>query len=119
MEEVTNYTKAGGGCENCHDAIRGIIADVRAEEKPVSRPQLSNIRKMKMIDETIENEIRPSLKKDGGNIELVDVIGNRVLVKLQGSCAMCKASQQTLKNFVEAKLKEMVWPELVVEEVTQ
>ncbi|HIJ19855.1 MAG TPA: Fe-S cluster assembly protein NifU [Deltaproteobacteria bacterium] len=119
VEEVTNYTKAGGGCENCHDAIRGIIADVRAEEKPVSRPQLSNIRKMKMIDETIENEIRPSLKKDGGNIELVDVIGNRVLVKLQGSCAMCKASQQTLKNFVEAKLKEMVWPELVVEEVTQ
>ncbi len=119
VEEVTNYTKAGGGCEKCHDAIRGIIADIRAEEKPVSRPPLSNIRKMKMIDETIENEIRPSLKKDGGNIELVDVIGNRVLVKLQGSCAACKASQQTLKNFVEAKLKEMVWPELVVEEVTQ
>ena len=119
VEEVTNYTKAGGGCEKCHDTIRGIIADVRSEEKPVSRPPLSNIKKMKMIDETIENEIRPSLKKDGGNIELVDVIGNRVLVKLQGSCAVCKASQQTLKNFVEAKLKEMVWPELVVEEVTQ
>ena len=119
VEEVTNYTKAGGGCEKCHDTIRGIIADIRAEEKPVGRPPLSNIRKMKMIDETIENEIRPSLKKDGGNIELVDVIGNRVLVKLQGSCAACKASQQTLKNFVEAKLKEMVWPELVVEEVTQ
>ena len=119
IEEVTNYTKAGGGCENCHDAIRGIIADVGSDEKPVSRPPLSNIRKMKMIDETVENEIRPSLKQDGGDIELVDVIGNRVLVKLQGSCAVCKASQQTLKNFVEAKLKEMVWPELVVEEVTQ
>ena len=119
LEEVTNYTKAGGGCENCHDAIREMIAEIRAEEKPVVRPQLSNIKKMKMIDETIDNEIRPSLKQDGGDIELVDVIGNRVLVKLQGSCAMCKASQQTLKNFVEAKLKEMVWPELVVEEVTQ
>ncbi len=119
VEEVTNYTKAGGGCENCHEAIRKIIADIRAEEPVVTRPQLSNIQKMKLIDETIENEIRPSLKQDGGNIELVDVIGNRVLVKMQGSCAVCKASQQTLKNFVEAKLKEMVWPELVVEEVTQ
>ena len=72
-----------------------------------------------MIEETIEKEVRPSLKQDGGDIELVDVIGNRVLVVMRGSCAVCKASQQTLENFVEAKLREMVWPELVVEEVTQ
>ena len=72
------------------------------------------MQKIKKIEETISNEISPSLKQDGGNIELVDVIGNRVLVKMQGSCAVCKASQQTLKNFVEAKLREMVWPELVV-----
>jgi len=76
------------------------------------------MQKIRKIEETIQNEISPSLKQDGGNIELVDVIGNRVLVKMQGSCAVCKASQQTLKNFVEVKLKEMVWPDLVVEEVT-
>jgi len=40
-------------------------------------------------------------------------------VATRGTCAGCKASEQTLKNFVEAKLKELVWPELVVEEVTQ
>ena len=118
IEDVTNYTKAGGGCENCHDAIKDIIRKVSGEEKPASRPPLSNMQKIKKIEETIQKEISPSLKQDGGNIELVDVIGNRVLVKMQGSCAVCKASQQTLKNFVEVKLKEMVWPDLVVEEVT-
>ena len=118
IEDVTNYTKAGGGCENCHDAIKDIIRKVRREDKPPERPQLSNMQKIKKIEETIQKEISPSLKQDGGNIELVDVIGNRVLVKMQGSCAVCKASQQTLKNFVEVKLKEMVWPDLVVEEVT-
>jgi NifU-like protein len=118
VEEVTNFTKAGGGCEKCHDAIREIIAGVWAEAKPVSRPKLSNIRKIKMIEETLEREIRPSLKHDGGDIELIDVVGNRVLVATRGACAVCKASEQTLKNFVEAKLRELVWPELVVEEVT-
>ena len=34
VEEVTNYTKAGGGCENCHDTIRELISKVREEESP-------------------------------------------------------------------------------------
>ena len=118
IEDVTNYTKAGGGCENCHGAILEIIQKVRGEEKAPAPPKMSNMQKIKKIEETIANEISPSLKKDGGNVELVDVVGNRVLVKMQGSCAVCKASQQTLKNFVEARLREMVWPDLVVEEVT-
>ena len=119
IEDVTNYTKAGGGCESCHETIQEIINRVRAEAKSVTPPKLSNIQKIKMIEETIEREIRPSLKSDGGGIELVDVIGNRVLVATRGTCSICKASQQTLKNFVETKLRELVWPELVVEEVVQ
>ena len=119
VEDVTNYTKAGGGCESCHQTIQEIINRVRAEGKPVTPPPLSNIQKIKMIEETIEREIRPSLRHDGGDIELIDVIGNRVLLATRGSCAICKASQQTLKNFVETKLRELVWPELVVEEVVQ
>lgn len=119
VEEVTNYTKAGGGCGNCHPDIQDIIDRVQTEmaEAPVERPKLSNIKKIKMIEETLEREIRPALKHDGGDIELVDVVGNRVLVATRGACASCQASNQTLKNFVEAKLRELVWPELVVEEV--
>ncbi|MGZ6208944.1 MAG: (2Fe-2S)-binding protein, partial [Syntrophales bacterium] len=119
VEEVTNYTKAGGGCGGCHDAIREIIERVRAEAAPVAKPKLSNIQKIKMIEETIDREIRPSLKKDGGDIELVDVIGNRVLVATRGTCATCKAADITLKHFVELKLRDFVSPELVIEEVTQ
>jgi NifU-like protein len=117
VEEVTNYTKAGGGCGGCHEAIQKIIERVRAEAKPVIRPKISNIQKIRMIEETIEREIRPSLKSDGGDIELIDVIGNRVLVATRGACASCKASGLTLKHFVEAKLRDLVSPDLVVEEV--
>jgi len=120
VEEVTNYTKAGGGCGNCHEAIRQIIERVRGskEVKPILKPRLSNIQKIKMIEETLEREIRPSLKLDGGDIELIDVEGNRVLVATRGMCATCKAADITLKHFVEAKLRDLVSPDLVVEEVT-
>ncbi len=121
VEEVTNYTKAGGGCGGCHESIQEILDRVRseAEAKPAPRPRMSNIQKIKMIEEIIEREIRPSLKHDGGDIELIDVIGNRVVVATRGACASCQASNMTLKNFVEIKLRELVWPELVVEEDSQ
>jgi NifU-like protein len=121
VEEITNYTKAGGGCGNCHDALQEILDRVRSEmeTRPVSKPRLSNIQKIRMIEETIEREIRPSLKHDGGDIELIDVVGNRVIVATRGACASCQASNMTLKNFVEIKLRELVWPELVVEEDSQ
>jgi NifU-like protein len=70
-----------------------------------------------MIDATLEREIKPALNQDGGDIELVDVDGNRVLVKLRGTCASCSKSQITLKHYVESKLKELVSQDLVVEEV--
>jgi len=117
VEEVTNYTKAGGGCGRCHDDIRQIIERVRAGAAPAEAPKLTNIRKIKMIEEALEREIRPSLRQDGGDIELIDVVGNRVQVAVRGACAACKASDITLKHFVEAKLRDLVSPDLIIEEV--
>ncbi|MCX5804457.1 MAG: Fe-S cluster assembly protein NifU [Proteobacteria bacterium] len=123
IEEITNYTKAGGGCKKCHDKIQKIIDTIYSqpatEPEPKERPKLTNIQKIRLIEETIEREIRPSLKHDGGDIDLVDIIGNRVIVATRGACAVCPASQQTLKGFVESKLRELISPELVVEEVPQ
>ncbi|MGA1864287.1 MAG: Fe-S cluster assembly protein NifU [bacterium] len=119
VEEVTNYTKAGGGCGNCHEAIEKILNVVRAKPEPASTPKLTNIQKIKMIEETIEREIRPALQRDGGDVELIDVVENRVLVAKRGACSFCKASEQTLKNFVEVKLRELVSPDLRVEEVSR
>ncbi|MDR2861052.1 MAG: Fe-S cluster assembly protein NifU [Syntrophobacterales bacterium] len=121
VEEITNYTKAGGGCGSCREAIRGIIDKIQFEMTPqtAAKAKLSNIQKIKMIEETLEREIRPSLKLDGGDIELIDVDGNRVMVATRGTCATCKAADITLKHFVEKRLRDLVSPDLVVEEVTQ
>jgi NifU-like protein len=119
VEDVTDYTKAGGGCESCHEKIQEIIDEVHGKPHVVHRKpaRLTNIAKIKLIQETLEREIKPSLKKDGGDIELIDVDGNTVIVELRGTCATCVASDVTLKHYVESKLREMVTPELVVEEV--
>jgi NifU-like protein len=125
LEQVTDYTKAGGGCGSCHERIEGILqrtlgqAEAEVEPEKPAKSGLSNIQKMKLIEETLEREIQPTLAKDGGSIELVDIIGDRVLVSLRGACATCKASDITLKHYVESKLRELVTDNLVVEEVAQ
>ena len=119
IEDVTAYVKAGGGCGNCHDRIQEIIDSIIGTDRPVVKKpaKLTNIQKIKLIEETLEREIRPALQKDGGGIEHVDVDGNTVIVRLCGNCAACNASQVTLKNYVESKLQELVIPDLIVEEV--
>lgn len=119
IEDITNYIKAGGGCGKCHDAIQAIIDRVNGAAAEAAKPKvLTNIQKIRLIEETLEREIKPALNQDGGDIQLVDVDGNRVLVKLTGRCAACAMSEVTLKDYVETKLKELVLPELVVEEVS-
>ena len=119
IEDITNYIKAGGGCGNCHDQIQEIIDRVNGAtaEKPPEPKPLTNIQKIRLIEETLEREIKPALNQDGGDIQLIDVDGNRVVVKLKGRCAACAMSQITLKDYVESKLQELVAKELVVEEV--
>lgn len=121
IEDVTNYTKAGGGCRQCHPRIQEILDLVSPVAEPaVPRPavgKLTNIQKMKLIEETFEKEIRPMLKADGGDIELIDVEGDRVVVSLRGMCSSCNSSSFTLKKYIEPKLKEFVSPDLYIEEV--
>jgi NifU-like protein len=121
VEQVTNYCKAGGGCGNCQDDIAALIEKVRkemAEKSALSdRPaRLTILQKIKLIEETLDREIRPMLRRDGGDIELVDVSGTRVTVSFRGMCAGCQAAPITMKDVVEAKLREFVSKDLVVEE---
>ncbi len=120
VEEVTGATKAGGGCEKCHEDIQGIIDKVMAEasEKPIPK-KMTNIQKIKLIEETLEKEIRPALRSDGGDIELIDVEGSAVMVALRGMCTSCAASEATLKDYVQTVLRDKVTSELTVEEVRE
>ena len=123
VDEVTQYTKAGGGCGKCHGKIADIIAEVRGEKAPVRAKKMTNLERIRRIEATLERDVRPALKADGGDIELVDVEttsdGPRVTVRLTGRCAACTASGQTLRNFVEVKLREAVEPEIAVVEESE
>jgi NifU-like protein len=122
VEQVTHYTKAGGGCESCHPKIRDIIDRVWGEKerkphlaKPPKKKRLTNIQKMKLIEETLDREIKPALRQDGGDLELIDIADNKVIVALRGTCSFCPSADFTLKQYVEAKLKEFVTDDLSVE----
>ncbi len=119
VEDVTDYIKAGGGCGKCHDRIQEIIDQVLGGKRlELIKPKvLTNLQKIRLIEDSIEREINPTLKKDAGHLELVDVDGHRVIVRMKGTCATCARSNITLKHYVESKLRELVAPELVVEEV--
>jgi len=120
IEDVTHYVKAGGGCQNCHDKIGEIISSVTGVPAEAKKPAsgLTNLEKIRQIEAILEREIKPALRKDGGDIDLIDFNNNKVMVRLYGTCSSCSASQITLKNYVEVKLQELVSPELYVEEVS-
>ena len=119
VEDVTDFVKAGGGCGNCIDKIQDIIDIMQGKELPEKKKPvtMTNIQKIRLIEEILDQEIKPVLKKDGGNIELIDLDGDVIYVKLRGACANCKTSQVTIKNFIENKIQELVSPELIVKEV--
>ena len=121
VEEITNFTKAGGGCGKCEDRLREILQQTveGLAVKPKKAPKeqrMTTLQKIKKIEEVLEREIKPTLKKDGGDIELVDVDGDFVTVSLRGACSGCQSSQTTLKVYVEKKLREQVSDTLIVEE---
>jgi len=118
IEEVTNYTKAGGSCKTCHEAIEEVLDTVLkamvaegvidtkpapscpvAPSAPVHKP-MTNLQKIQLITTTIE-ELRPTLQRDGGDIELVDIDGDTVMVNLHGSCVGCQMSGITLSGVQE------------------
>ena len=160
IEQVTAYTKAGGGCLTCFDALEGVLAKVNAEmvaegaldpakayrlgsvdaaalkKKPTPKaaapvvapvvslgelapvrkpapaaaetrmspldpaapaPALTNLQKMKLIEQAIE-ELRPSLRADKGDCELVDIDGSTVYVRLSGACVGCQMASVTVSG---------------------
>src|SRR5690606_35952904 len=156
VEEVTNYTKAGGGCSSCHEAIENILTEMMAErgevfipaptkarkkvgkvapaidkqreldktvvaaeqaaavekavavEKAKTAPAkpgaLTSVQRIRKIEEVLE-AIRPTLKRDHGDVELVEVDGKHVYVNLIGACSNCQMSSSTIGG-IQQKLME-------------
>jgi len=118
-EQVTHFTKAGGACGGCIPKIKELIAEVMGEEKKAVQEKpakLTNLKRMQLIQETLENEIRPQLWADGGDLELIDIDGPNVQVAFRKACAGCASSGNTAK-FVEQRLRELVSGDINVQEV--
>ena len=127
VEQVTNYTKAGGACGRCKGEIAKILdrelgrtapAAPAAPAAPPPFADLSPAKKVLAVEKVLETEVRPALALDGGNIELVDVDGAKVQVRFLGHCAGCMAANLTKNGLVEKKLREALGaPALEVEAV--
>ena len=117
VDEITDFTKAGGGCGECRTDIEAILRDiwsVKAPEQPAKPKKLTNLQKIALIQEIIEREIRPGLQADGGDIELIDIDGNKVIIALRGMCTGCVMAGVTI-NGVQEKLRELVSEDIVIE----
>ena len=117
VDEVTHFTKAGGGCGTCIPDIEKILKELwsikELKEKPPKLKKLTNIQKMALIQDVLEKEIRPRLQADGGDLDLIDIDGNRVIVGLRGMCIDCPMGNMTI-NGIENRLKEVTSEEIKV-----
>jgi NifU-like protein len=123
VEEVTNYTKAGGGCSACHEGIEEILTRVMAESGATFDPNataavepikptsgLTNLQRIRRIEELLD-EIRPNLQRDNGDVELVEVDGKYIYVKMTGACSGCQLAATTLggiQQHLAEGLKEFI-----------
>ncbi len=147
VEEITNYTKAGAFCKSCvrpggHETrtyyLVDILEEVRAEMDAEARgetrkagsaaagrgapkksfEELNIIGKHKALEEILEEEIRPLLARDGGDVEVVDIQteGEEVLVILSysGACKGCAGAQTGTLEFIEKMLREKLSPSIRV-----
>jgi NifU-like protein len=124
IPQITAAIKAGGACMSCHHKPGGLqdILDelwgpqeTRFKEVPElpepaapGEAQLSPYQLGKRIEQVIEENVRPTLAKDGGDIEIVDIKGTIVYCRLRGACATCFAAETTMKVLVEQSLKDNV-----------
>lgn len=160
VEQVTAYTKAGGGCSTCFDRVEellertnaslvaaGVLAEheayrvgtsdakgIKARSRsakagvaasvasgasspplasPVPFAGMTNLKKIRLIEEAIE-ELRPHLRKDGGDCELVDVEGSNVLVSLSGACVGCQMASVTVSGIRERLMAKLGAPLRVI-----
>ncbi|MEZ5900406.1 MAG: Fe-S cluster assembly protein NifU [Hyphomicrobiaceae bacterium] len=165
LEMVTFYTKAGGSCSTCSEAIEEVLAKTNAkmveegllmaeqafvagtsessgvkrkpqagkgkvatievsddfvpleifndEYKTAAAPKLTTVQKVKLVEETLD-EVRPFLKKDGGDCELIDLDGDKVMVKLSGACVNCQLASVTVSGIQEKLMKKTGLPLKVV-----
>ncbi|PMH44848.1 Fe-S cluster assembly protein NifU [Vibrio sp. 10N.286.49.B3] len=120
LEEVINYTKAGGACSSCHEKIEWVLEDCLATPlKEVASTAIAATMddavqdKRRVIIEGVLDEVRPGIHADGGEITLVDIEDDMVFIHLSGNCSGCGLSGLTLAS-VETKISQALGEDIIV-----
>ena len=134
IPEISSAVKAGGASMSCHHSpggLQDVLNEVWSQEQghialPIlnSAPLVANsipsqtieretqnlspFQFAKKVEKILNEHVRPLLRKDGGDLELVDIKDTMVYLELRGACVHCAGAGQTLKNLVERTLKEQV-----------
>jgi NifU-like protein len=128
IPEITNAIKAGGACMACHHVPGGLqdLLDETWGKSPCgtkvltqitplggsmakdTKPALSPYQFTKQVEKTVEQYVRPMLRHDGGDVEILDIKDTVIYCRLLGACQGCANSNQTLCMMVEQTLKDMV-----------
>lgn len=116
IEQVTHYTKAGGGCSACHEQIEEILTRIwgkspvanatTTSQAPSAKPKLTTVQRIRKVEEVLES-LRPTLQRDRGDVELVDVQGKNIYVNLIGACAGCMMEASTLGGIQQRLCEEL------------
>ena len=133
IEDVVNYTKAGGACTSCHEKIEMVIDEVIANQKqtasiidettqaaalkPISSLPPTNQLTQKVIQ--ILSELRPYLQADGGDVSLVKASENLIVVSLSGACTGCMMTDMTLGWLQQQFSEALGWAIPVVNHVPE
>lgn len=120
IDDIISALKAGGMCGACRYAPGGLQdilnetwgtgapAPTTLAAAPVAEEGLSPFQLYRKIEQVIAETVRPVLKGDGGDLELVDIKGWKVYCALRGACAGCMGAARTLQLIVERTLKDQV-----------
>lgn len=142
VEEITQYTKAGAFCKSCvkpggHEKreyyLVDILADVRAEidaqnlksklEKQssgeASFAEMTMVQKVKLVDKTIDETVRPMLMMDGGDMEILDIKDTSdgfidIYIRYMGACDGCASASTGTLFAIEQVLQERLDPKIRV-----
>ncbi len=120
IEDLIAETGAGSVCGSCIPRMEDILDEEKWKpQEPAEEFErgMTNIQKIRKIEDLINSKIRPALKRDGGDVELVDVVDDLVVVKLHGACSTCVSANDTLQHFVQEELRAAVSDKIIVKHI--
>lgn len=85
------------------------VKNSNSELKSPAHEKITTAQKIKLVEEILE-EVRPRLMKDGGNCELIEIDGDKVMVKMTGACMHCQLASITISGIQERLTKKAGFP---------